>query len=156
VTIVSPSPATTSPVLTPILNSGRCSSAAARTGAQRVVLVRPGDPEDRHHGVADELLHRSAVAPRNRPRVLEPGRHLGAHGLRVAGLTERRGADHVGKEHGHGLPHLAGGGRLGERRTARPTEAEAVRVLLTALGANDLATKASVGGGIPHFKPMSG
>ena len=40
--------------------------------AQRVVLVRPRDPEDGHHGVADELLHRAAVAPEDRPRVLEP------------------------------------------------------------------------------------
>ena len=30
-------------------------------GAQRVVLVEPRQPEDRHHGVADELLDHAAV-----------------------------------------------------------------------------------------------
>ena len=46
-------------------------------GALGVVLVRDGRPEDRHHGVADELLDGAAEA-------LE----LGAH-ARVVGLEER-------------------------------------------------------------------
>ena len=72
------SPATTSPVLTPVRkrmamprsassSTFRCHQALADLGgrphrAQRVILVQLRDAEDRHHRVADELLDRPAVA----------------------------------------------------------------------------------------------
>ena len=63
-----PSRTSASPVVTAILSwSSSCSTTqsriakAART-ALGVVLVRGGSAEQRHHGVADELLDRSAVA----------------------------------------------------------------------------------------------
>ena len=37
--------------------------------ASAVVLVARGNPEDRHHGVADELLHRAAVFLDPRARI---------------------------------------------------------------------------------------
>ena len=78
------SPATTSPLLTPVRiaiwtphwrwssrfrrSSSSCSSSAARTARAGVVLERVGDAEHGHHGVADELLDRAAVALDDAPR----------------------------------------------------------------------------------------
>ena len=39
---------------------------------QRVVLVQLGNPEDGHHGIADELLDRAAVAHEHLGHPLEP------------------------------------------------------------------------------------
>jgi hypothetical protein len=103
----------------------------------RVVLGRNRRPPDGHHGVADELLHRSAVEPDEPPARLEVAREELAHGLRVAGLRQRREADEVGEEDGDETPlrgrRLArsgrrrpGGSRCSvERRAALPAEANA-------------------------------
>ena len=48
-------------------------------GAQRIVLVQDGDAEHRHHGIADELLHRPPVTFDDQPRRVEiPGHHAPA------------------------------------------------------------------------------
>ena len=105
---------------------------------QRVVLVHGGDAEDGHQRVADHLLDNAAVSLHGlADRRVEP-RHHAAHDLGVGPLGERRRADDVAEEHGHGLSHLAGGGGVGaERRAARIAEARPVRVLLAALRALD-------------------
>ena len=79
-----------SPVVTPMRTSSSPSSRQrvadrerGADGALRVVLVRDGRAEDRHHGVADELLDRAAEA-------LE----LRAH-ARVVGLEEPRARPRV-------------------------------------------------------------
>ncbi len=107
-------------------------------GPLGVVLARRRRAEDRHHGVADELLHRAAVA-------LE----LEAHALVIAGedrphvfgielLGLRGEADEVGEEDGDDLALLLRARGLGrERCRARIAEAGAVGVLLAATRAGD-------------------
>ena len=73
-----------------------------RTG--RVVLVRDGDAESRHHRVADELLDRSAfgfdlVAHRVRERLEDVLQVLG-----VELFSERRRPGEIREEHGDELP----------------------------------------------------
>ena len=67
---------------------------------QRVVLVQLGNPEDGHHGIADELLHRAAVAHEHLGHPLEPARHDLPQGLRVEPLPERSRIGHVCEEDG--------------------------------------------------------
>jgi hypothetical protein len=50
----------------------------------------------------------------------------------------------LGEQHRDGFPNLPSGGRRGQRGAAGPAEAEPVRVLLTALGADD-GTETTVG-----------
>ena len=109
VTNVSPrvgSPATTSPVQTPIRISSRSPndsssssfrtarrsriSSAARERPQRIVLVQDGSAEDGHHGVADELLDRAAVTLERGSHLVEVARHHAPHQLGVAHLAEAR------------------------------------------------------------------
>ena len=52
--------------LEPVLGDGGAHLGGGANGAQRVVLVRDGDPEDGHDGVADELLDGAAVALEDR------------------------------------------------------------------------------------------
>jgi hypothetical protein len=73
-------------------------------GPLGVVLVRDGRAEERHHGVADELLDR-AVVPLElaaQPGVARGER--GAHVLVVELFRLRGEADEVGEEHSHDLP----------------------------------------------------
>ncbi len=57
---------------------------------QRIVLVQDGSPEDGHHGVADELLDRAAVALERRSHLVVVARHHAPHQLGVAHLAEAR------------------------------------------------------------------
>ena len=144
VTSVSPSPpTTTSPVLIPMRASSPCSAMAARIsdgrahGAQRVVLVRDGDPEDRHHRVADELLHRAAVTLEDDAQILEVAAHACAQRLGVRRLAERGRADEVAEEHGDDLALLARGlSRSGQLGSARAAEARVAPVLAPAVRAS--------------------
>ena len=77
-------------------------------GPQRVVLVEDRDAEHRHHGVADELLHRPAVTFYDDPRRVEVAGHDAAERLRVESLPERRRASHVAEQQRHGLALLSG------------------------------------------------
>ena len=64
-------------------------------GPQRVVLVQLRHAENRHHRVADELLHRSAV-PLHRPaHLVEVQRHHPAYGLGIKPLPECGGLDNI-------------------------------------------------------------
>ncbi len=87
-------------------------------GAQRVVLVQERHAEDRHHGIADELLDRPAVPLDDPFHAFEVAGEEIPQQLRVGPLPERRRADDVAEDHGHDLALLAL--RLGrrDRRTA--------------------------------------
>ena len=85
--------------------ASRSRISAARTyGAQRVVLVDPRDTEDGHHGIADELLDRPAVALQHIPHRVEVPAHEAADGLGIETLADRGGAGDVGEEDRDGLP----------------------------------------------------
>ena len=86
---------------------------------QRVVLVRRGDPEHRHHRVADELLHRPAVRLDDRLHPLEVARQQRPQRLRIGRLPERRRAGDVAEQHRHRLADLARSRRRRERRATR-------------------------------------
>ena len=67
-------------------------------GALRVVLVRLRNAEGRHHGVARELLDRTAVALDAVRDAVEELRHAPAHDFRVARRDERRRVDEVDEQ----------------------------------------------------------
>ena len=120
VTRVWPSPATTSPVLQPGPNArarrqlgvqvgeGLAHLGRRAHGAQRVVLVDGGDPEDGHDRVADVLLDGAAVPLDHRGHSLEVASHQRADRLGVERLAERRRVDDVREQHGHRLPGQTG------------------------------------------------
>ena len=74
----------------------------ART--QRVVLVRNRHAEHRHHRIADELLHRTAVRLDDPLHPLEIARQQPLQRLRIHRLTQRRRPDDVAEQHRHHLP----------------------------------------------------
>ena len=67
-------------------------------GALGVVLVGDRSAEDRHHGVADELVHDAAVLLEPGAQLAVVGREETAHVLRVQGLRALREPDEVGEE----------------------------------------------------------
>jgi hypothetical protein len=75
---------------------------------ERVVLVGQGDAEDRHHGVADELLDRPAVPLEHLPGLLVVAAHRRPDGLWVEPLAHRGRPGQVAEEDGDGLSHLPG------------------------------------------------
>ena len=79
-------------------------------GAQRVVLVQLGQPEDADHGVADEALDGAAVPFDHGAADLGVAVEQGVHRLRVEPLAETRGADEVGEDDAH---EPTGAGRAG-------------------------------------------
>ena len=101
--------------------------------AQRVVLGRHRDPEDGHHRVADELLHRAPVALEHAASRLVVAVHQGTQRLRIGALADRRRPGQVAEEHGDDLAHLTRRRGDGERCPTRRAEAEVVRALATAL-----------------------
>ena len=105
-------------------------------GAQRVVLVRDGDPEDGHHRVADELLDGAAVTLEDRAKILEVAPHPCAQRLGIRRLAERRRTDEVAEEDGDDLALLARGLGRHERRPTCAAEARVVRVLTPAVRAS--------------------
>ena len=72
--------------------------------AQRVVLVQLRHAEHRHHGVADELLERSAVPLDRLAHELEVARQQRAVRLRVELGRKVGRADQVAQQHRHGAP----------------------------------------------------
>jgi hypothetical protein len=68
------------------LRQGVAHLGGSAHGAQRIVLVRGRDAEDRHHGITDELLDRAAV-----------GLDDSLHPVEIAGehLAERLGVDRL-------------------------------------------------------------
>ena len=71
-------------------------------GAQRVVLVHLGRSERGDDGVADELLHRAAVAFDGVAHRLVVARHHAPERLGVEAFAERGRADDVGEHDRHG------------------------------------------------------
>ena len=123
--------------------------------AHGIVLVHGRQPEDRHHGVADELLDDAAVALDDRLHPLEVAREQRAERLRVERLAERRRADDVAEEHGHDLPLLAP--PPVHSRAALGTEPEGAGGLVPADGAGghagSLGTRSQSNKG-SSFKPF--
>jgi hypothetical protein len=113
------------------LHARRCAD-----GSERVVLVQLGQPEDRHHRVADELLDRAAVALELGAHGVEVPRHHLAQRLRVERLPEARRAFQVGEDDRDRLPNLLVRHHRRERRPAVPAEPELRRVLLATSRAN--------------------
>ena len=105
-------------------------------GALRVVLVGGRSAEHGHDRVADELLDGAAVPLDLVAQARVVGRQRRAHVLGVEPLGAAREADEVGEEDGDDLPLLPRG-LGGERRPAAAAEAEALGILLSALGADD-------------------
>ena len=67
-------------------------------GTKRVVFTQPWDPEDRDHGVADELLHRPAVSFDHAPRGVEVAPQQRLQSLRVEPLPELGRTHDVGEQ----------------------------------------------------------
>ena len=104
--------------------------------AQGVVLVQPGQAEDGHDGVADELLDDSAVLLELGAHGVEvPSHHL-AQGLGVETLAHARRALEVGEDDRHDLSHLLWRRRDLERGAAGEAELRDLGVLGTALAAD--------------------
>lgn len=112
------------------MRKGRAHLVRRAHGTQGVVLVDVRDPEDGHHGIADELLHGSAVPLQHHAHLIEVAGHERAQGLGVESLTQRGGAGDVAEHHRDCLAHLAcARGRAREVRRALQAELRPVRVL---------------------------
>ena len=145
------SPATTSPVFTPVRFSSwtpqRCLELCVQRPqrllhrerrphrTQRVVLVQPGQAEDGHDRVADVLLDTPAVVLEDLAHLVEVARHDLAQRLGVERLAQVRRALEVREDDRDRLPRLLGdlGGELGPAESA---QAKARRVLLAAIWAD--------------------
>ncbi len=99
-------------------------------GAQGIIFVRDGHPEDRHDSVADELLDRATVALDNRLHPLEVAGKERPECFRVGRLPERRRADDVAEEHRYDLALLRG--PCGRRGPALRAELEGLGGLVAA------------------------
>jgi hypothetical protein len=98
---------------------------ARADGSQRVVLVHLVQAEDRHHGVADELLRAaSQVQQLLRRRVVEAAEHV-ARAFGVDALREPRGVDEIGEQDRDDLP-LVGAERARDRGSASGAEPRVV------------------------------
>ena len=119
-------------------------------GTQGIVLVHDGDAEDRHHGVADELLHRAAVPFEHRLRDGEVALHDAAERLRVEPLPKSGRPGDVAEENRDDLPQLPRPGGL-ERCAAGIAEPRPRSILLPAGSADRHAL--SVGSGPARCQP---
>ena len=86
------------PELEPLLDREVANGERGADGSLRIVLVRDGCAEQRHHRVADELLDRAAVALELRANTLVVGPEDRLHVLRVHRLRLRREADEVAED----------------------------------------------------------
>ena len=103
-------------------------------GAQRIVLMHPGDAEDGHDGVADELLDRPAVPLEHALHRLEIAPHHATQALRIEPLAEGRRSGDIGEEHGDDLACLRLESRQGKVGAAGDAEARIRRVLARSSG----------------------
>ena len=97
--------------------------------AEGVVLVEPGEAEDGHHGVADELLDHATVALELSSHRVEVARHHLAQRLGVERLSEACRPLQVREDDRHDLPRLLRCGRVGQLGAAGEAEACDVGVL---------------------------
>ena len=113
------------------LSDGAARSEGRAHRTLRIVAVRDRRTEDRHDGVADELLDRPAegLDLRAQPRVIavqDPAHVLGIELLGACGETHQ-----IGEEDSHDLPLLARTDRLaGKRACASVAEAGALGILV--------------------------
>jgi hypothetical protein len=84
-------------------------------GAQRIVLVRQRDAEDRHHRVPDELRDRPFVALHDELHLGEVARQHVSQRLGIEGLAQARGSGDVREQDRHDLPGLSPGRAFGHR-----------------------------------------
>ena len=109
---------------------------------------------DRHHRVADELLHRPPVALDLPPETSVVGADAGADVLGVGCLGSGGEADEVAEEDGHDLALLVERGRwlFGQRCPAERAEGELARELLTArrAGRHQPSLGAQAAGSMPE------
>ena len=75
--------------------------------AERVVLVRHRDPENRHDRIADELLDRATMTLDDRAQILEIAAHTRPERFRIGRLAERRRPHKIAEEDGDDLALLA-------------------------------------------------
>jgi hypothetical protein len=101
-------------------------------GSQRIVFVELRDPEHRHHGVADELLDRTAVPFDHGRHLIEVSAHDTAERFGIEAFAEGRRAGDIGEHDRHDLADLRGAFGLGQGRGAVLAESSSVRVLLAA------------------------
>ena len=99
-------------------------------GAQRVVLVEHWYPEHGHHRIADELLHRPAVALDDRLHPLEVTRQQPTKRLGIERLPKRSRAGHVTEQDRDRLAELPRLYRLDPLCAAVGTEAEVAHHLM--------------------------
>ena len=109
----------------PSAGTASTSSSAGADGALGVVLVGGRRAPDGHHGIADELLDRAAVALDDVAREVEVARQRVADVFRVALLGERREADEVREQDADELA-LRAAGRCRAGRAAAGRLAAAV------------------------------
>ena len=110
-------------------------------GPERIVLVCHRHSEDSHHGIADELLHRPAVALDDSLHPREIARQQGPQRLRIRRLAQRRRTCHIAEHHGHRLAHLARRPANLQQRTTHIAEASTLAVLGPATCANRHETR---------------
>jgi hypothetical protein len=106
--------------------------------------VRDGCAEERHDGVADELLDRAASALELLAQARIVGRQHRSDVLGIQLLGASREPDEVGEEDGDDLallPRLGGGRQLGAAGQAEPSD---LGVLLPTLRTNRHANKPMV------------
>ncbi len=138
VTSASPSPATTSPVLTPIracspiVATAARSSTAARTARSASSSCACGTPKTAITASPMNFSTVPAVPLEDRARVLEVPPHRRSHGLGVVSLPERGRARQVAEDDRDGLPDLTGHLGLLERRAAGAAELEPLWIFLAA------------------------
>ena len=99
---------------------------------QRIVLVENGDAEHRHHGIADELLHRPPVTFDDQSRCVEVARHHAPQRLGIESLAERSRSGHIAEQQGHRLALLARLPRSAQSAATGLTEASSLPILMAA------------------------
>jgi hypothetical protein len=108
-------------------------------GAESIVLVRLRNAEDGDDGIADELLHRAAVALERPAHLVEVGEHELPDRLGIDALAHRRRAGHVAEEQRGELTPLGSGG--GEGGAAEATVEKPLGALGVAGRANRHASR---------------
>ncbi len=103
---------------------------------QSVVLRRNGDPEDRHHRIPDELLHRAAVPLEHDPRTLVVTVHQRAQRLGIGAVADRSRARQVAEENRDDLAYLTRTRPDRERDSTRWAEPKLIGTLPPTLCAN--------------------